>query len=209
MCVALHAADEFFEPNGFTFTVSDVSQNCLRATCVAVWCGTNALESFPILGNYVGSSTEALETMFGGRSSFLMSAILLNEIAGHVWTDNFGKKPHEYVTAALFTATSVSQNSAGAARDGNTERQANGMYDLENDNINMGMTFAFVVAVSVFITNSTGVLSLTADDLTKGTLLTSVTNNDTTLHAAWPFSLMLTLHILNRCVQIEKMKNEI
>ena len=200
MCVALHCAGDFFSTEGFTFNVDSCSSSCLRATCVAVWCATDALSSFPVLGGYVGTSTTALEGMFGGRASFLMTIILLNDVAGDVWTAYMGKKPHEYITDALFTATSVSQNSSQAARDGNIEREDNKLYSLENKNISMALTFATVGLTSIVYTNGdgfSGLFSLNVAKLMDGTLFTSVVSNEGVLHAAWPFSLMLTLHMFN------------
>ena len=120
MCVALHCSGEFLDDTGISFNIAGCSDACERATCVAVWCGTNGLANFPVIGSYVASTSSWVEGIFGGRAAFLMTMIILDEVAGELWT--FGEKPHTFLANALYKVTGVSRNSdAPAGGESNSE----------------------------------------------------------------------------------------
>jgi len=195
MCVALHCSGEFFDDTGISFNIAGCSDACERATCVAVWCGTNGLANFPVIGSYVASTSGWVEGMFGGRAAFLMTMIILDDVAGELWT--FGEKPHTRLANALYKVTGVSRNSDATvdSSDNSNSGAKNGLYDLSNANINTVFTLLTVIMTSIFWNNS-GALP-NASSLTDGSLFTSVTSDTKPLHTGWPFSLMLTMHVVN------------
>ena len=64
-----------------------------------------------------------VEGIFGGWAAFLMTMIILDEVAGELWT--FGEKPHTFLANALYKVTGVSRNSdAPAGGESNSESRS-------------------------------------------------------------------------------------
>merc|ERR1712159_323655 len=198
MCVALHCAGEFFSPAGITFNLNGCSDACNRAAIVAFWCGTNGLAAFPLIGGPIGGFTSMIEDHLGGRSNFLMTTIIMHNILGGFIKF---KLPHEHVQSFVYRITRVNTGSddASAASDGESKVQdtPKPMFDMSDANVATMATGLFIVGTSV-LWNHGMVLNLSPDSLTDGSLLVSVTSNSKALSDAhWPFSLMMTMHVLN------------
>merc|ERR1712159_436435 len=198
MCVALHCAGEFFSPAGITFNLNGCSDACNRAAIVAFWCGTNGLAAFPLIGGPIGGFTSMIEDHLGGRSNFLMTTIIMHNILGGFIKF---KLPHEHVQSFMYKITGVNTGSddASAASDGESKVQdtPKPMFDMSDANVATMATGLFIVGTSV-LWNHGMVLNLSPDSLTDGSLLVSVTSNSKALSDAhWPFSLMMTMHVLN------------
>lgn len=98
-CVALHCADDFFNSEGLSFSVPSCSDACERATWVAFWCATNGLANLPFVGSVLGGFGAMGEDFFGGRENFLLSTIVLDELAGHLLPY---ERPHSIFSKALY-----------------------------------------------------------------------------------------------------------
>jgi len=106
MCVAIHCSSEFLTTSGVTFKLNGCSETCERAVWVAVWCATNGLSTFPIVGGFLGAIGGAAEGLFGGRANFLITTILLDATIGHV---NKFERPHVTIANALYKITGVNR----------------------------------------------------------------------------------------------------
>jgi hypothetical protein len=196
MCVAMHCAGEFFSPEGLKFNLGGCSDACNRAAIVAFWCGTNGLAAFPLVGGPIGNATSMIEDRFGGRSNFLMSTILMHNIVGGFIKF---KMPHEHVQGFLYKLTGVNAGgvSSRAGEESKTQDAPKPCFDMSDPNVATLVTTLIVVGVSI-IWNHGLVFNLSPDSLTDGSLFVSVTSNDKALSVAhWPFSLMMTMHVLN------------
>jgi len=197
MCVAFHCAGDFFSTDGLTFNVAGCSNACNRAAIVAFWCGTNGLSTFPLVGSHIGGITGMIEGHLGGRSNFLMTVILLNEMLGGFIKV---KLPHAHVQDFLYKLTGVNSGSTSDEGESKTDDSSSNkkpIYDMSDKNIRMMATTLFVVGVSI-MWNHGMVMMMSPSSFKDGSLFVSVTSNEKSLSAAhWPFSLMLTTHVLN------------
>jgi hypothetical protein len=197
VCVAYHCAGDFFNGEGLSFSVAGCSDACERAVVVAFWCATDALGSFPVVGSAIGEVTHKIEAGFGGRATFLMSMILLNAVFGYLIKFDM---PHTMACKALYKVFGVNDGSddddeAEGNESKNGDDGSSAPYDLSDANVNMGVTAVMVAGLSVAW--SDGMSLPTVASLTDGSLFNSVTSDDKSLHPMFPFSLMLTMHVLN------------
>lgn len=92
-CVAVHCAGDFFNQDGFNFSISGCSASCERAVIVCFWVATNGLATLPFAGTPLQAAVGPITTVFGTQTEFLWMMILLNELVG----DMIPVKPHTMV----------------------------------------------------------------------------------------------------------------
>lgn len=98
--VAVHCATDFFNQDGFNFSISGCSETAERAVIVAFWIATAGLSTLPVVGSPLGQVTGKVVgqvAVDGDHAAFLWAMILVNELAGEF----IPVKPHRLVTDFL------------------------------------------------------------------------------------------------------------
>ena len=98
--VAVHCATDFFNQDGFNFSISGCSETAERAVIVAFWIATAGLSNLPVVGSPLGQVTGKVVgqvAVNGDHAAFLWAMILVNELAGEF----IPVKPHRLVTDFL------------------------------------------------------------------------------------------------------------
>ena len=223
VCVAYHCAGQFFNPENLQFGNTNWNDAMQRAVVVAFWCGTNAFGSFPFVGEHMVKVTGAVEEMFGGRATFLMTAILLHSIVSpklpekqlrHYVMEGLQKVFHvgEYSVVPETDETEDAEIITDVVDDNETKGEeasdATKKFDFQDPTIVMVLTTLVVVLTSIVWNRNLDFSDINFSSLTDGSLLLSVTSNDKLLHSTfWPFSLMLTMHVLNTVSKASRSDN--
>jgi hypothetical protein len=189
ICVALACSSQFFDADGIAFNLGNSCGNgCARAAAIAFWCGTNGLTTLPIVGVFAGAVTPWMEGLFSGRANFLFSMILFEHLAVHLYPF---ERPDALAFDALYRLTGVT--ASGAGKEPKKPSDPKGVYYNQSKHVNAAVTLAMVIGLSVFCTKNCEAPKSPLD----GALWTSIFSQTKLLHAHWPFSLMLTMHVIN------------